>query len=347
MINLRIACEKDKENWNRVVESSYNGTIYHTWEWKDVVEKSFNAKNYLIVAEKDNEIIGIFPCYCCSIVDDNVGKKIPFISRYNILWSPYPRSWSYGGPCILPGIDDSVLIEMHDYMEKLIKKDKTIIDCRISPWDQAINKYYYSKKEWTVTPRRTAILDLSQNIDTIWMNLKKEHRNSIRKAQKNEISFVEAESESDISYFYNVLWKKLVERTGMLNNPYSYFKALWDLSCKNGMVKFYFAEYNNEKIAGIVVTCYKNLVLYEEGAYLREYASLNPTNLLLWHLIEDSNRRNYKILDLGGMPPDTDNGIYKFKNGWGGEIKSVDEFRKKFRYKRLRVLKKKFEAFRC
>jgi len=42
--------------------------------------------------------------------------------------------------------------------------------------------------------------------------LKKEHRNSIRKAQKNDISFVAAQSESDISYFYNVLWKKLVER---------------------------------------------------------------------------------------------------------------------------------------
>ena len=341
MINIRLATEEDKEGWNRVVEQSDYGTIYHTWEWKEVIEQGFNERTYMIVAEQDDEIIGVFPCFCRGVfADSEKYKRIPFVSKYNILWSPYPRAWSYGGPCTLPYINSNVVKEMFDYMEKLINMDKTIIDCRISPWDQSIANFCSSKEEWTVTARQTAVIDLTQGIEELWMNLNKKHRNSIRKAQNSNVRIVEAESEDDIKYFYFVLWNDLVKRNAMVCNPYSYFKALWDLSRKSNMIRFYFAEYGNKKIASLVVTYYKNMVLYEHGTFLREYSKVNSTNLLMWNAIEDGVARGYNIFDLGGMPPDENSGVYKFKAGWNGKIKQVDEYRKRFRFKMLREFKK-------
>jgi lipid II:glycine glycyltransferase (peptidoglycan interpeptide bridge formation enzyme) len=45
---------------------------------------------------------------------------------------------------------------------------------------------------------------------------------------------------------------------------------------------------------------------------------------------------------MGGMPHDEKNGVYRYKKGWGGEIKELRWFRKRFRYKKTRDLIKKF-----
>ena len=342
MINIRLATEEDKEEWNRVVEQSDNGTIYHTWEWKEVIEQGFNERTYMIVAEQDNVIVGVFPCFCRGIfADSKKYKKIPLISKYNVLWAPYPRAWSYGGPCTSHHMNSNVIKEMFNYMEELIKIDKTIIDCRICPWDESLINFFPRKKGWTVTARRTAVIDLTKGKEKLWTNLNKKHRNSVRKAQNSNVRLVEAKSEDDIIYFYDVLWKGLVQRTGMICNPYSYFKALWDLSRLNNNIKFIFAEYEDKKIASIILTYYKGTILYEHGASLREYSKVNPTNLLLWNAIEDGVERNYKIFDLGGMPPDENSGVYRFKAGWNGTIKHVDEYRNRFRFKMLREFKKR------
>ena len=344
MTKIRLATEDDKAGWKRVVEQSGNGTFYHTWDWKAVMERSFNERTYMIVAEQEDEIIGVFPCFCRGVFADSENyKRIPLIQKYNILWSPYPRAWGYGGPCTLPGININVTKELFDYMGNVIKRDKTIIDCRISPWDQSMTNFFPAKEGWTVTVRQTAVIDLTKGIEELWKNLNKKHRNSVRKAQKSNVRIVEAKTEEDINYFYHVLWKDLVERTGMVCNPYSYFKALWDLSRLNNTIKFFFAKYENKKIASIILIYYKGTILYEHGASLREYALVNSTNLLLWNAIEDGVERGYKIFDLGGMPPDENSGVYRFKAGWNGTIKQVDEYRKRFRFKKVRDLKKRLK----
>ena len=92
MTKIRLATEDDKERWNRVVEQSGNGTFYHTWDWKAVIERSFHEQTYMIVAEQEDEIIGVFPCFCRGVfADSDKYKRLPLISKFNVLWSPYPR----------------------------------------------------------------------------------------------------------------------------------------------------------------------------------------------------------------------------------------------------------------
>ena len=63
MIRLRLANEEDRDFWNNIVEQSDNGTIYHTWEWKQVIEQGLGDKAYYIIAEENNDLVGIFPLF--------------------------------------------------------------------------------------------------------------------------------------------------------------------------------------------------------------------------------------------------------------------------------------------
>ena len=107
------------------------------------------------------------------------------------------------------------------------------------------------------------------------------------------------------------------------------------------MAKFYFVYYNDKIISGLVIFCYNDMAIYEHGASIREYLKLRPNNLLLWIAIEDAKKNGYKIFDLAGMPFDEQDGVYRFKAGWNGELKQLKWYYKEYRLKEIRNFKKK------
>ena len=77
------------------------------------------------------------------------------------------------------------------------------------------------------------------------------------------------------------------------------------------------ALYDGKATGGIIAFYFGKKIYWFNNVLDREYARLNPTNLLLWHLIKWGIQNDFAILDLGQTRPE-DGGIYHFKTGWGG-----------------------------
>lgn len=346
MISVQFATSKDKDNWNHVAELSDYGTIFHTWEWKCVIEQSFGDTAYSIVAKEDDKIVGIFPLFSRPMLVENKFHKCiePFSNNFQVLWSPHPRAWGYGGPIALPDRESVVIQSLFNFAEQFVHKNKRFVDWRISSFcDPNIKNIFLRDNEYLSNVRQTSILKLSEDVELLWNNLKKQTRNGVRKAIKENIEVVEASHISEIKEMYRILCKDLYERTEIPRNPYIYFRAIWDILVPAKKAKFLLARYDGKLIGSIILFYHESMMFYEHAASLRQYSKLQPNNVLLWKAIEEGSANGFKFFDLGGMPLDEEDGIYKFKNGWGGDITDIGWYRKRFRYVRVRNLAKKLK----
>jgi lipid II:glycine glycyltransferase (peptidoglycan interpeptide bridge formation enzyme) len=351
-MKVQLANEGDKESWNAVVKESENGTIYHTWEWKEVIEKGFGDKTYPLVIEDNGEIIGVFPFFTrANFKYSNVLGRLPLIrSMFETLYSPHPQVWGYGGPCFLQNISNKKAYEFFTFVENLVKKNKRILGYRIFPFNEAslagiLHPLNYRRIEW-----QTAFIDLDVDIEKLWTNLKKKHRTAVRKARKEGLDIKESKRKKDIREFYDILWTDLINHLNQVSDkhliyspkytPKSYFETIYKVLVPKKMAKFFFVEYNGNKIGSMLTLYYKRMMTYQHSASLRKFMNLNPNNLLLWHAIEDGKKQGIGLFDLAGIPLDETDGVYRFKAGWGGKIKKVNWYYREHRWKNVRKLKK-------
>lgn len=347
MIHVRFATPNDREKWNYVAEVSNDGTIFHTWEWCEVIEQGFGDRCYRVLAEENGKVVGIFPLFARAMfIESKYHKYIaPFSNNFQILWSPHPRAWGYGAPIIIPNSNINTTQPMIDFAERLVSKNKKIVDWRISPSNNSNITNILSKENgYTFNARQTSIIELDKDADVLWGNLNKKTRNGVRQAKNRNVEIVEASSKSEINELYAILCRDLYARTNIQRNPYSYFKALWDILVPSGKAKFLLAKYDGKLIGSLILLYHKDTVMYEHNASLREYARLRVNNLLTWTAIEESIEHGFKLFDMGGMPHDEKDGIYRYKNGWGGNIKKLGWYRKRFQYINTRDLIKKLRS---
>ena len=62
-IQLKIAQEQDAQLWDRIVESSQQGTLFHSWKWLKIAEKHTQTQLYPLMGIKGETVIGILPIF--------------------------------------------------------------------------------------------------------------------------------------------------------------------------------------------------------------------------------------------------------------------------------------------
>lgn len=53
MAHVRLATLANKEKWNSVAEICNNGTIFHIWEWCEMVEQGFGDRCCRVLTGKN------------------------------------------------------------------------------------------------------------------------------------------------------------------------------------------------------------------------------------------------------------------------------------------------------
>jgi lipid II:glycine glycyltransferase (peptidoglycan interpeptide bridge formation enzyme) len=353
----RKAEVKDEEQWNNVVKESTNGTFYHTWEWKEVIEKGLNSEAFPVIVEDENKLVGVFPFFIRNAFEDSkINIYLPSISnKYQIGCSPHQKIYSFGGPCVLSSIEDSEKIYnlMFDFIEKYTKKKKSIIDHWIHPYHNSLDSVLIQNGYYRKRNKKTAIINIDKDLDEICRGFKKQYRRDIKHSIRSGVIISESNGDiSDIDLYYNkfqkVLIDRIVERTnnnyGMVYNaavPYAYFKAIYEILFPKKLAKLFFAEYKGKKIAALINFYYKDTIYIGNisGVY-GEYGTLNANRLLIWRTIVDGKENGFRRYDLSGLTPDTESGEYFFKTGFNGEILETGQYKKTFRLKRIKQLNK-------
>jgi lipid II:glycine glycyltransferase (peptidoglycan interpeptide bridge formation enzyme) len=189
----------------------------------------------------------------------------------------------------------------------------------------------FQSSEHLIQPPRTLLIDLKASEDEILSRMKQKTRYNIRLAAKKGVKLKYSD---DIKRFSG-----LMELTGERNefgvHSYEYYQAVYDLFAPLNACELIFAEYENLLLAAVFVFRFGDRAWYFYGASSDQYRNLMAPYAVQWQAIRWARSQGCLTYDLWGVPDEEQItleqqfmnrndglwGVYRFKRGFGGELK--------------------------
>ena len=180
-------------------------------------------------------------------------------------------------------------------------------------------------------PPRTVTIDIGQEDDDILAAMKQKTRYNIRLAGRKE---VEVHASDDLAAF-----GKLMEVTGERDefgvHTLAYYRRAYELFHPLEMCELLIASYQGAPLAGLMVFAAGQRAWYLYGASNNQERNRMPTYLIQWEAIRWAKAKGCTEYDLWGVPDYDEEtletqfsersdglwGVYRFKRGFGGEVK--------------------------
>ncbi len=182
-----------------------------------------------------------------------------------------------------------------------------------------------------IQPPRTLIINIKDDVDAIMAKMKQKTRYNIRLAEKKGVT---VRAWDDIESFHQMM---LVTggRDGFGVHSLEYYRRAYKLFHPKGMCEILVAEYEDKPLAALFVARNGNRAYYLYGASTDEERNRMPTYLLQWEAMKWAKARGCEEYDLWGVPDEDEAtleanfekrhdglwGVYRFKRGFGGELK--------------------------
>jgi len=192
------------------------------------------------------------------------------------------------------------------------------------------------KNNWLISnhniqPPRTIIVTIKDSEEDILAKMKQKTRYNIRLAEKKGVT---VRTWDDIQSFHKMM---LVTggRDGFGIHSLEYYKRAYELLQPKGLGEILVAEYEGKPLAALFVSRNGHRAYYLYGASTDEERNRMPTYLLQWEAIKWAKARGCEEYDLWGVPDEDEAtleanfesrhdglwGVYRFKRGFGGELK--------------------------
>ena len=223
---------------------------------------------------------------------------------------------------------DSVCRQNHAMFTKV---EPDLWDDNQPKHDFRITNYELRTSPHNIQPPRTMIVDIKGSEDEILARMKQKTRYNIRLAEKKGVT---VRAWDDIEAFHDML---LITggRDGFGIHSREYYQRAYELLQPRGMAEILVAEYQDKPLAALFVARHGNRAYYLYGASTDEERNRMPTYLLQWEAMKWAKARDCEEYDLWGVPDEDEAtleanfekrhdglwGVYRFKRGFGGELK--------------------------
>ncbi|MFX1518981.1 MAG: lipid II:glycine glycyltransferase FemX [Promethearchaeota archaeon] len=302
-LQIDICNDIDENEWNSVVRNSKDGSIFHTIDWVNLLEKEYGEK-VLIGAWLNGKLVGVFP------------SIISCMDSYTTHIRSYTLTYEHGGPISInadPQIIRGMVLKFEEIAKDKADKATIVTPCNWN-FTPELERVGFSKRL-----ESTFIVDLKKPINELWQNIKKGTKRSVKKAQKNRITIRSATKRSEMETYYN-MFVETMNRAGIdpSSRSNTFYYGIWDQLCEKGSAKIFFAELNDEIISGKLLFLFGKTITAFCSGTISEYRIYQPNSLLAWHVIEWGHKNGYEYFDLGGgtnVP-----NLYEFKRSWGGDL---------------------------
>ena len=183
----------------------------------------------------------------------------------------------------------------------------------------------------TIQPPRTVLIDLALSEEEILKAMKSKTRYNIRLAERKDV--IVRPSTDVVRFFQMSLTTSERDEFGIHSLPY--YQRAYDLFAPQGACILLVAEYEGQPLAGLMAFARGDTAWYFYGASTDEERNRMPTYLLQWEAIRWAKARGCQTYDLWGVPDHGESyleahflerseglwGVYRFKRGFGGEIR--------------------------
>lgn len=182
-----------------------------------------------------------------------------------------------------------------------------------------------------IQPPRSLVLHLSATDDQILAQMKQKTRYNIRLARRKGVVIRET---SDVAAFHEIMEITGERDTFGVHNQ-TYYQRAFDLFEPGGHCTLLMAEFEEQSLAGLMVFAQGDRAWYFYGASSNLQRQLMPTYLLQWEAIQWAKAQGCTSYDLWGVPDEDQEileanflerrdglwGVYRFKRGFGGELR--------------------------
>ncbi len=171
--------------------------------------------------------------------------------------------------------------------------------------------------------KNTVWMNLERSEEEILSNMKQKTRYNIRLAEKKGV-IVRIANCNELTKLYKMYAETSI-RDGFVIRPLDYYLCVWNFFMKAGMAFPFIAEVDNEPVAGLFLFIFAKKAWYLYGMSTQKHREKMPNHLLQWKAIQLAKSKDCLNYDLWGAPDEfieTDPmwGVYKFKEGMGGEV---------------------------
>ena len=183
------------------------------------------------------------------------------------------------------------------------------------------------KANTNILPANTIVLDLTQKESDLLQRMKPKTRYNIKLALRKGVE-VRSMGIEGLKIWYD-LYHETALRNGLFINDYLYFETMFASKMEgedNGVkVQLLVAYYDGIPLSAmfLVLSSYRATYLY--GASSSQMRNVMSTYALQWKAIQIAKANNCFEYDMFGIAPSPNPshpmyGLYKFKQGFGGEI---------------------------
>ena len=285
--HVKIVSTEMATAWNKYVHSHPASCAYHLFDFKLIIEQSFQHPAYYIAAFNDAQsIVGIFPV---------IHTKSRLFGSY-MTSIPY---FNYGGP-----LSDNKSIEQQllRYAEDLShQQGASHIEIR----ETAPRKAMPCK-----TDKMSLFLPLPESSEILWANIGTKVRAQIKKGQLNNLVFKTGGKEL-INDFYQVFSNNMRD----LGTPV-YSKSLFSDMLSSQLDTTLCVQYHQgQAVSCAFLLAYRGCLEIPWASTLRKANRLNSNMLLYWNILEYACNKGYTHFDFGRSSKDAS--TFKFKRQWG------------------------------
>lgn len=322
---MRIENCSNGDEWENFIAKNKPNNFLQSFWWGDVLEKEGRQIERFAV-RKNKKILALF------ILEKKVMTRGGFF-YFESLWGPV---WNKS----LSNFEVAeILEEIHRFIGK---KDKSIFwrfsppaSTLISPKDIESNYYFendfleanfcwnfFPTMARTRPPKKTLVIDLTQEDARILSQMKGKTRYNIKLAAKKGVEVVWSDKEKDLKEFFK-LHLITAERGGFKPHSFEHYLNILktpQLLSRN-KVLLALAKHDGKIICANMILFFNETVFYLHGASGNESRNLMGPYLLHYEAIKRAKEEGFKNYDFWGVDNNKWAGVSRFKEGFGGHSK--------------------------
>jgi peptidoglycan pentaglycine glycine transferase (the first glycine) len=180
----------------------------------------------------------------------------------------------------------------------------------------------WSRAPVDLTPIQTLMVDLTASEQEREARLHPKARYNRRIAARHGVTVRETQDIQEMAAFY-ALFEATARRQEFFAEPYGFFLNLGATLFPSSQASLFFADYNGEPLAAILVVFFGRRATYLYGGSSSEHRHVMPNYALHWAAMQAAQRRgcieyDFYGYDPFGLPDHLYAGISRFKKQWGG-----------------------------
>lgn len=278
--------------WNRQLEACRDATIFHTSNWARLLAESY----------------GYRPTYLALLREGALKGCLPVVEIDSVFTGKRGVSLSFSDYC------GALAQEPADF--------KLLFDRLVELGNAQSWRYAEFRGEGFLcgeTPARIYthhLLELEPDEAALHSRLRESTARNIRKSVKEGVRVEITDALEGVREFYRLhcLTRK---RHGLPPQPMRFFDKLHRHVIAEGLGFTAVAGQGGETLAAVICLHFGSHAVYKYGASDERFQQLRANNLVMWEAIRKCAREGYRFFSMGRT--DLDNqGLWTFKNGWGG-----------------------------